>query len=111
MPRSRTSTEPIRFLLVEDDTVASINLECILEELGHTVTAVAATQRRAREALHRHMEQIDAAILDHDLVGQSSKPLADSLSRRGIPCAVASALEKPYTADRVAGLLARLNAA
>lgn len=117
---------PMRFLLVEDNTASSIDLECILEELGHSITAVAATPDRARQALQRDQGMIDAAILNADLVGKSSLPVADALRRRGIPCVIASELgddvlrrlgfegltvEKPYRADRVASAVARMRAA
>lgn len=117
---------PMRFLLVEDDTAASIDLECILEDLGHSITAVAATRVRANEALRRNLKCMDAAILDADLVGKSSLPVANALRSRGIPCVIASDLgddalrrlgfegltvEKPYRADRVASAVARMRAA
>ena len=116
----------IRFLLVEDDTVASIDLECILEDLGHSVTAVAASRDRATEQLQRNPEAIDAAILDADLVGHSSLPVANALRQRGIPCVIASEMRseqlrllgfdgltigKPYSANDVAMALSQLSAA
>ena len=116
---------PMRFLLVEDNTAASIDLECILEDLGHSITAVAATRDRAREQLCLNIEAIDAAILDADLVGQSSLPVANALRRRGIPCLIASelgdadlrrlgfdglAIAKPYRADCVAAAVSRMRA-
>lgn len=126
MKHVESLNRPIRFLLVEDDTVASIDLECILEELGHSVTAVAATRTRANEQLRRNRDDIDAAILDADLVGRSSLPVAEALRRRGIPCMIASDLceaqlkklgfegvtiGKPYSADVVATALSQMQAA
>lgn len=104
------ANESLRFLLIEDSTVASIDLECILEDLGHTVTAVAASRRRAREAIRKHLGAFDAAIVDSELVGRSARPLLDALGRRGIPHAVANADQKPYTAARVADMLQRIQA-
>lgn len=126
MNHTKPKNGSFRFLLVEDDTVASIDLECILEDLGHSVTAVAATEGRAVEQLQRNASGIDAAILDHDLVGRSSLPVANDLRQRGIPCVIASELreqqlrllgfdgltiEKPYSANDVAMALSRLSAA
>ena len=126
MDHSLPKDVSIRFLLVEDDTVASIDLECILEELGHSVTAVAATEGRAAEQLQRNPDAIDAAILDADLVGRSSLPVANDLRQRGIPCVIASETRKqqiglmgsdgltsrtPHTPNDVAMALSRLSAA
>ena len=102
MDHSLPKDVSIRFLLVEDDTVASIDLECILEELGHSVTAVAATEGRGAEQLQRNPDAIDAAILDADLVGRS--PLR-VLGFEGLT------IEKPYSANDVAMALSRLSAA
>ena len=126
MSQISNSNAPMRFLLVEDNTAASIDLECILEDLGHSITAVAATRDRAREQLQMNVDAIDAAILGADLVGQSSLPVADALRQRGIPCLIASELgdaalrhlgfrdeilRKPYRADGVAVALSRMCAA
>lgn len=126
MSHTTSKNGSYRFLLVEDDTVASIDLECILEDLGHSVTAVAATEDRAVEQLRQNVGGIDAAILDADLVGRSSLPVANDLRQRGIPCVIASemreqqlrllgfeglTIEKPYSANDVALALSRLQAA
>lgn len=126
MKRDTFDKDAMRFLLVEDDTVASIDLECILEDMGHSVTAVAGSRSRAGEELMAHSHEIDAVILDDVLAGQSSLPLMDALNRVGIPCVIASehgeellrrmgfrwpTVEKPYSADGVATALARMRAA
>lgn len=85
----------LRFLLVEDQTVAAIALECILEDLGHSVIAAAVEPRAAERALAMHGDAIDAVILGADLVGISSLTLARHLRGRGIPCAVSSRLPEP----------------
>ncbi|MBT8417444.1 MAG: hypothetical protein KJO42_08380 [Silicimonas sp.] len=100
----------MRFLLIEPSTVASIDLECILEDLGHTVTAVAVSKRRARQEWRRHRGAIDAAILNAEVANVSARPLIDALNRRGISCAVANAGEKPFTPARVAEMVQRLRA-
>ena len=72
-----------RILIVEDEMLIALNLEDMLVQLGHTVVAMAA---RIPEALKLATESdIDLAILDLNLFGISSFPVADVLRGRGIP--------------------------
>ena len=72
-----------RILIVEDEMLVALNLEDMLVQLGHTVVAMAA---RIPEAMKLAAEShIDLAILDLNLSGMSSFPVADVLRSRGIP--------------------------
>jgi CheY-like chemotaxis protein len=72
-----------RILIVEDEMLIALNLEDMLVQLGHIVVAMAA---RIPEALKFAAESdIDLAILDLNLSGLSSLPVADVLRSRGIP--------------------------
>jgi CheY-like chemotaxis protein len=72
-----------RILVVEDEPMIRMLLEDMLDELGYTVAAGAA---RLDEALAAAATaDVDVAILDVDLNGQSSAPVADKLSARGVP--------------------------
>lgn len=72
-----------RILIVEDEMLIALSLEDMLVELGHTVVAMAA---RIPEALKLAAESsIDLAILDVNLSGLPSFPVADVLRSRGIP--------------------------
>ena len=98
-----------RILIVEDEMLIALNLEDMLVQLGHTVVAMAA---RIPEAFKLAAESdIDLAILDLNLFGMSSFPVADVLRGRGIPFMFATGygtngltesyrneivLEKPY---------------
>lgn len=116
-----TLAHSLDFLVVEDGTVASIELECILEDLGHRVAAVAVSPVCAQKALRT--QNIDAVIFGATLVGLPPYALMDAVSRRGIPAAVTSVhpeefvrvlgfevpyLAKPYTFDEVARVVAEL---
>ena len=107
-----SENKPLGFLLAEDDTVAAIELECILEDMGHIVTAVAVAPRAAEKALARHRSQIDAVIFGATLVGLPAFSLARTLALSGCPAIVTSTqpkavvralgftepyLEKPYS--------------
>lgn len=73
----------LRILLVEDEALIALHMEELVSDLGHQV---AATAMRLAEALEMaaHCE-LDFAILDVNLAGATSFPVADVLSRRGVP--------------------------
>ena len=111
----------MKFLIVEDDTVASIDLECILEDLGHTVADVAVSPVFALNAMRK--VDVDAVIFGATVVGLPPYVLADEVRRRGLPCAVTSShpaefarilgfkmpfLHKPYEPGEVARVVSEL---
>ena len=77
-----------RVLVVEDEMMIALLLQEMLEDLGHRVVAVAArldnALRLAREA------DADLAILDVNLGGEVSFPVAEVLTERGLPFLFAS---------------------
>ena len=76
-------SKPRRILIVEDEMLIALNLEDMLVQLGHTVVATAT---RITEALKLAAESnINLAILDINLSGSPSFPVADMLRNRGIP--------------------------
>ena len=71
-----------RVLVVEDEALIAMNLQEMLDELGCVV--VAAT--RVEEALAAVQDGgIDAVLLDVNLHGQPSFPVADALAARAVP--------------------------
>lgn len=78
----------LRVLIVEDETIVAMLLEQMLEELGCTVVGVASQVEPAAE-LARSLE-LDAAILDMNLGGQSVDPVAEALAARQTPFLFAS---------------------
>jgi CheY-like chemotaxis protein len=72
-----------RVLIVEDELMIRMLLEDMLAELGY---AVAASATRLDEALSiASSGDFDVAILDVNLEGQPSSPVADVLVARGTP--------------------------
>lgn len=81
MPIGKTKAR--RILIVEDEMLLAINLEDMLHELGHDVVAIAA---RIPQALSLAANSdIDLAILDLNLSGWFSFPVADVLRNRSVP--------------------------
>ncbi len=72
-----------RVLVVEDEVLVSWVLEDILADLGCQVVGPAARVNQALAMVDS--EVIDLAILDINLNGQNSFPVADALVARGVP--------------------------
>ena len=71
-----------KFLVIEDDVMIRMLLADMLDELGYTVAAEAASVDEALEATRK--TDFDLAILDVDLKGRSVSPVADALVARDI---------------------------
>lgn len=81
---------PLRIVLIEDWTVAAITLECLLEDMGHTVAAVAATPMQAERALKDRRTAPDLVICNAFLVGLPSLHLVESYQAQGLSVVVTS---------------------
>lgn len=115
-----TTPKAARILIVEDEFLVALHLEDLLTELGHRVVGSA---RRFNEALElARRSEIDFAVLDINLAGTQSFPIADVLRQRGIPFVFATgygaegladryraetALPKPYDTAELAQAIAR----
>ena len=72
-----------RVLIVEDESLISMMLEDYLDELGCQVVAIAA---RLADALEKaRWVEVDVAVLDINLAGDTSYPVAEVLLGRNIP--------------------------
>ena len=70
-------------LIVEDEIVIAMYLEDLLDELGHHVSGIASRVDKALEIVRG--EAIDFAVLDINVAGRKSFPVADVLRERDIP--------------------------
>ena len=111
----------IRVLIVEDELLVSWATQDMLEELGCVAIGPAASVNQALAAIA--LEDIDVAVLDLNLSGQLSYPVADALALRGVPYffltgydaksiredyAAAPALQKPLRGSELVEALTRL---
>lgn len=107
-----------RVLVVEDEAIIAMMLEEYLALLGCEVVATATRLEAAKEKAR--IAAIDVAVLDINLAGQNSYPVADILSARGIPFIFATGygsinllpklqnfvvLSKPFSMDQLADAL------
>lgn len=110
-----------RVLVVEDEALVAMLVEDALLDAGASVIGPAATVAEALALLER--ETPDAAVLDLNLAGETSTPVADALAARGVPFVVATGygadglppghasvpvLAKPYDPDDLTAALGRL---
>jgi CheY-like chemotaxis protein len=72
-----------RVLIVEDDVMIRMLIEDMLGELGYAAAVHAARLEEALAAAKT--ADIDVAVLDINLNGQTTGPVADALDARGKP--------------------------
>lgn len=78
-----TPARCLRVLVVEDEAMVAFLIEDMLRDLGHEVAAVVS---RIHEALDlAKMGTFDLAIIDVNLDGKPSYPIAELLRERSIP--------------------------
>lgn len=86
MPNSEPTVRAaprLRVLLVEDENLIALLLEDMLAELGHTVVGPVARLGKALEMARG--ETFDVAILDLNISGGDTYPIAAALAARDIP--------------------------
>lgn len=81
-----------RVLVVEDEMLVAWPLEDILVELGCMVIGPAASVNQALAMIEANA--IDVAVLDVNLNGEMSYPIADALAARGVPFVFVTGYDK-----------------
>ena len=72
-----------RILIVEDEMLILMMIEAMLADMGCEAVTTAATGDRAVSLIGEQV--FDAAMLDVNLKGINSRPVADALAARGVP--------------------------
>lgn len=72
-----------RVLLVEDEVIVAMYVEDVLNDLGCEVIEIATSLPQALAAARE--DDFDFAVLDINLAGETSFPVADVLRERRIP--------------------------
>lgn len=75
--------EGVRVLLVEDEAIIAMTAEDMLEELGCVLAGTASTLEDAFACVEERA--FDVALLDINLNGQQSLPVAAVLTEKGTP--------------------------
>lgn len=123
MSASRAA-DSTKVLVVEDDAIIAMMVEDMLSDLGCVIVATAGKLEPAL-ALAETLS-FDLAMLDVNLNGKESFPIAEVLTRRGVPFVFATGygarvtasryrdaptLQKPYDQKQLAGAIATALAA
>ncbi len=87
-----------RVLLVEDEALLMMTLTDMLEELGCRLAGSAASLKSGLAMAHDL--DIDVAVLDVNLRGERSDPVADILAARGIPFVFTTGYGQPSMPGR-----------
>jgi len=110
-----------RILIVEDDFFVGQALSCVLELAGATVFGPIGWLDEAIEYINAEVGRVDGAVLDVNLHGEKSYPIAALLQRLGVPFVFATGygadsldvqyahharVEKPFNHDRLLATLA-----
>jgi DNA-binding response OmpR family regulator len=74
---------PIRTMIVEDDILLALDLADALRGAGHEIIGPFSSVDAALKGVNADRPQI--AILDIDLNGHLSFPVADALARKNVP--------------------------
>jgi DNA-binding response OmpR family regulator len=117
--------QDLRVLVVEDESLVAMLIEEYLQDFG---CAPACTASRVGKGLKVvNSTELDAAVLDVNVAGESVAPIAEALEKRGVPFIFASGygaggvdarwagrpvLQKPFSAKELhAALVACVKAA
>jgi CheY-like chemotaxis protein len=110
-----------RVLVVEDEMMVLLLIEDMLSDLGCESVTTAATVDQALALMNERV--FDVAMLDVNLNGQKSYPVADALAARNVPFVFATGysdhvtkegypgrpvLKKPFKFEELVAVLARL---
>ena len=86
-----------RVLLVEDEMLVAWLIEDMLADLGCAVIGPASSVNQALAMIDA--EAIDAAVLDLNLNGQMSYPVADALAAHRVPFVISTGYDKDTLPD------------
>jgi CheY-like chemotaxis protein len=86
-----------RVLVVEDEMIVAWLLEDMLADLGCAVVGPAGSVNQALAMIDA--EAIDVAVLDVNLNGQTSYPIADALTAHGVPFVFSTGYDKDRLLD------------
>lgn len=89
----RSPIDGLRLLVVEDEGSIRMHVEAVLEDAGCLVVAAAGRLAEAMEAARSH--EFDCALLDVNLDGEFSYPVATLLMQRGVPFIFLTAYASP----------------
>ena len=92
-----------RILVVEDDFLIGYDFAESLKGLGADVLGPVGNVDDALDLLAETMD-VDGVVLDLNLGGEMSYPIADALAERSIPFVFTTGYDKAHIAERFSGV-------
>jgi CheY-like chemotaxis protein len=89
-----------RVLVVEDEALVSMLLEDMLDDLGCRVLGPMMRVREALAFVAKSVAEIDVAILDVNVAGEFSFPIAEALDAHGVPFVLATGYDDAGIEER-----------
>lgn len=80
---ARNAARPRNILILEDEMLIALDIEQMLTELGHRIEALCSRVPAALVAAGQ--SRVDFAVLDINVAGVPSFPVAQVLRARGVP--------------------------
>jgi CheY-like chemotaxis protein len=93
--------QDLRILVVEDESLVAMLIEEYLTDFGCAPTCSVSRVGKALKALKN--TEVDAAVLDVNIAGESVVPIAEALEQRGVPFIFASGYGRSGVDERWAG--------
>lgn len=108
----------LKVLIIEDESIVAMMIEDLIVDMGHEVVGTAGRLEQAQKLADELA--IDFAIVDVNLNGQHTYPVAETLKQRGVPFVFAtgygaqglkdewkqsSVLQKPFQPEDLARAL------
>lgn len=94
----------MKVLIVEDEALVAIDLAMQVEDLGEEVVGPMSSLESGIKAAEK--EPLDFALLDINLRGKRSTPIAERLEARGVPFVFLTGYDSPrieeeYSSDEI----------
>ena len=77
------SAAKLKVLIVEDESIVAMMIEDLIVDMGHEVVGMAGRLEQAQKLAEDLA--LDFAIIDVNLNGQHTYPVAETLKARGVP--------------------------
>ncbi len=77
------SEAKLKVLIVEDESIVAMMIEDLIVDMGHEVVGTAGRLEQAQKLAEELA--LDFAIVDVNLNGQHTYPVAETLKTRGVP--------------------------
>jgi CheY-like chemotaxis protein len=113
-----SGTRKLKVLIIEDESIVAMMVEDFIVDLGHEVVGTAGRLEHAQKLAGEL--PIDFAIVDVNLNGQHTYPVAETLKARGVPFVFATGygvsglkeewrqnavLQKPFQPEDLAAII------